>query len=150
MTNHTHRRSTADASPSSSGTSASITKPSAGSAMDHQTIGDIIISNMHRRCSHEHRRWVADVSGTFSTLVYIAECSPTALRCSTIYRRWYLASEHREKILMHAFNFSRCPDALAKYGDYSRTSPLIRRTTGVWRRCPGDAQICASREHWEA
>ena len=30
--------------------------------MDHQTIGDIITSNMHRRCLHEHRRCVADVS----------------------------------------------------------------------------------------
>ena len=30
--------------------------------MDHQTIGDIITSNMHRRCLHEHRRFVADVS----------------------------------------------------------------------------------------
>ena len=30
--------------------------------MDHQTIGDIITSNMHRRCLHEHRRCVTDVS----------------------------------------------------------------------------------------
>ena len=30
--------------------------------MDHQTIGDITISNMHRRCLHEHRRCVTDVS----------------------------------------------------------------------------------------
>ena len=33
-----------------------------GSAMDHQTIGDIIILNMHRQCLQEHRRCVADVS----------------------------------------------------------------------------------------
>ena len=43
--------------------------------MDHQTIGDIITSNMHRRCLHEHRRCVADVSGTFLALAYIAACS---------------------------------------------------------------------------
>ena len=43
--------------------------------------------------------------------------------------------------------FSRCPDALAKHSDYSRTSPIIRRTTDVWGRCPGDAQIYASRKH---
>ena len=30
--------------------------------MDLQTIGDIIPSNMHRRCLHEHRRSLADVS----------------------------------------------------------------------------------------
>ena len=47
-------------------------------------------------------------------------------------------------------NFSRGPDALAKHSDYSRTSPIIRRTTGAWWRWPGDAQICASREHREA
>ena len=33
--------------------------------MDHQTIGDIITSNMHRRCLHEQRRCVADLSRTF-------------------------------------------------------------------------------------
>ena len=76
-----------------------------GSAMDDQTIGDIIISIMHRRFWHKHRRCVADVSGTFLTLVYIAECSPTARRCSAIYRQWYLASKHREKISMHALKF---------------------------------------------
>ena len=74
-----------------------------------------ITSNMHRRCLHEHRRCIADVSPmclvTFLAEVYIAECSPTARRCSAIYCRWYLAMKHREKISMHALNFfsmSRC------------------------------------------
>ena len=51
---------------------------------------------------------------------------------------------------MHALNFFRCPDAFAKHGDYSRTSQIIRRTTGAWWQLPGDAQICASREHRDA
>ena len=136
---------------SSSGTSASIGDGSRNHrrylsyrkciAVVYTSIADV--SPMCRRC-------VADVSGTCLTLVHIAECSPTARRCSAIYRRWYLASKHQEKISMHALKFSRCPDALAKHGDYSRTSPIIRRTTGAWWRCPGDAQICASREHREA
>ena len=85
--------STADASPSSSGTSAMnrrwITKPSAilshwiCIADVHTSIGDL--SPMYRRC-------VADVNGTFLALVYIAECSPTARRCSAIYRRWCMVA----------------------------------------------------------
>ena len=70
-----------------------ITKPSAilsyriCIADVYTTIADV--SPMCRRC-------VADVSGTILALVYIAECSQTARRCSAIYRRWYLASKHRE------------------------------------------------------
>ena len=118
-----------------------ITKPSATLpyriciADVYTSIADV--SPMCRRC-------VADVSGKFLTLVYIAECSPTARRCSAIYRRWYLALKHREKISMHALKFFFRPDALAKHCDYSLTSPIIRRTTGAWWRCPGDAQMCAS------
>ena len=66
-------------------------------------------SPMFTRASPMCRRCVAYVSGTVLNLVYIAECSPTARRCSVIYRRWYLASKHREK--MHAlkcFLMSRC------------------------------------------
>ena len=107
------------------------------SAMDHQTIGDIITSNMHRRCLHEHRRCVADVSGTFLTSVYIAECSPTVRRCSAIYRRWYLASNHWEKISMHALNFfsiSRCLGEawrlLAYIADHSPNDSVRRHDAG--------------------
>ena len=65
----------------------------------------VYASPMFTRASPMYRRCIADVSGTFLTLVYIAECSPTARRCSAIYRRWYLASKHREKISMHALKF---------------------------------------------
>ena len=29
-------------------------------------------------------------------------------------------------------NFLSMSDAMAKYGDYSRTTPIIRRITGAW------------------
>ena len=112
-----------------------------GSAMDHQTIGDIITSNMHRRCLHEHRRFVADVSpmcrrcewDIFGHGVHrrmLADCSALFGNISPMVFGVETSGE----------NFSRCPDALAKHGDYSRTSPIIRRTTGAWWRCSGDAR----------
>ena len=114
--------------------------------MDHQTIGDIIISNMHRRCLHEHRRCVADVSGTFLALMYIAECSPTARRCSAIYRQWYLASKHREKISMHALNFfsmSRCLGEAWRLLTYvADHSPNHWRMVAQPWRCPN---VCIAR-----
>ena len=115
-----HRRSTADASPRSIGD---------GSAMDHQTIGDITTSNLHRRCSQEHRRCVADVSLMCRRCVWYIFNLGVHRRmfadCSAIYRRWYLASKQWEKISMHAL----------------KLSPIIRGTTGAWWRCPGNAQI---------
>ena len=47
---------------------------------------------------------------------------------------------------MH-LHFYLCPDALAKYDDYSRTSPVIRPTTHARWLCPGDAQIWTSRKY---
>ena len=85
-----------------------ITKPSA--ILSHRIcIADayMSIADLSPLCS----RCGADVNGIFLALVFIAECSPTARRCSAIYRRWYLASKHREKISMHALKFftmSRC------------------------------------------
>ena len=54
------------------------------------------------------RRFFADVIGTFLILVYIAECSPTARRCSAIYRRWYVESKHREMVItrVHGRSFA--------------------------------------------
>ena len=79
------------------------------------------------RCWHENRRCVADVSGTFLTLVYIAEC------VRRMFNGTWRHNIGRKIQCMH-WNFSRCPDALAKHGNYSRTSPIIRRTTGAWWR----------------
>ena len=94
------------------------------------------------------RRCVTDVFGTFLTFVYIAESSPTARRCSAVCRRWYLTSKHLEKISMHAFKFfsmSRC------LGEAWRLLAYVAdHSPNHWWRCPGDAQICASREHREA
>ena len=90
------------------------------------------------------RRCVADVSP-----MCLGHFEPWCIS-SNVHRllnavRRFLASKHREKISIHAC--SRCPDALAKHGEYSRTSPIIRQTAGVWWRYPGDAQICKSLEH---
>ena len=74
-----HRRSTADASPSSS---------------EQRRSGDK--SPYHRQYYH-----VEYAPPMFT------RTSPMC-RCSAIYRRWYLASKHREKIAMHAICFSRC------------------------------------------
>ena len=79
-----------------------ITEPSA--ILSHRIcIADVYtsiadLSPMYRRC-------VADVNGTFLALVYIAECSPTARRCSAIYRRWYLASNIGRKCQCMHWNF---------------------------------------------
>ena len=48
-------------------------------------IGDIITSNIHRECLHEHIGNIADVSATFLTLVYLTECSPTVECCSALF-----------------------------------------------------------------
>ena len=72
-------------------------------------------------------------------VLYLTECSPADRRCSAIYRRWFLATIHRDNFLMHALNF------LSMHDDYSRTTPIIRRTTGAWSGDGGDAQICADK-----
>ena len=48
-------------------------------------IGDIITSNIHRQYLNEHIGNIADVSATFLTLVYLTECSPTAVCCSALF-----------------------------------------------------------------
>ena len=55
--------------------------------------------SMFTRTCWEHRQCVADVSATFWTLVYLAECSPTVVSCWAIglYRRWFLVTKHQEK-----------------------------------------------------
>ena len=131
-------------------------------AREHRRwIGDVSLN--HRRCYHIDYsspmftraspmccRCIADVSGTFLALVYIAESSPTARRCS-VKSPMVFGSKHREKISMHALKFLSMSRCLGEAdGENSRTSPIIRRTTGAWWRCPGDAQMCASREHREA
>ena len=93
-----------------------ITKPSA--ILPHQICIDDVyksiadVSLMCRRCVWYifnlgvHRRMFAD--------------------CSAIYRRWYLASKHREKISMHAlkfFSMSRC---------LGEAWPIIRRTERIF------------------
>ena len=91
-------------------------------------------------------RCVADVSGTFSALVYIAECSPTARRCSAIYRRWYLALKHREKMSMHAlklFSMSRClGDASRLLAYVADHSPSHWCMVALPWRCPN---VCIAR-----
>ena len=81
-----------------------------------QIIRNIITSNIHRRCLHGHAENITDVSpmsrrlsGTFLTLVYLAECSPTAVRCSARYRGWFLATKHPDKIqCLTFFSMFRC------------------------------------------
>ena len=128
-------------------------------ARDHRRcIGDRSLNHrryyMHRRFSYEHRRCVADVSPLCLGHFYPWCTSPNVRWLLGAVRRYIADGIWRRNIVrkfqcMH-WNFSRCPDALAKHGDYSRTSPIIRRTTGAWWRCPGDVQICASWEHREA
>ena len=48
----------------------------------------------------------------------------------------------RRKFQCLHWNCSRCPDALVKHDDYSRTSPIIYRTTGAWWPCPN---LCIAR-----
>ena len=106
--------------------------------MDHRTIGDIITSNIHRRCLHEHVENIADVSpmclGHFEPWCI----SPNARRCSAIY---HIADGSWRR------NFSRCPDALVKHGGDSRTSPIIRRTILVHG---GAAMVMPKFEHRES
>ena len=124
-----------------------ITKPSA--IVSHQIcIADVYTSIAD--VSPVYRRCVADVSGTFQPWC----TSPNVRRLLGAARQNIADSIWRRNIgrefqYMH-WNCSRCPDALAKHGAYSCTSPIICRTTGAWWRCSGDAQICASREHREA
>ena len=84
-------------------------------------------SPMFTRSCCKHRWCAVDVSAAFWTLVYLAECSLTYLRCSAL----VLATKHWEKIAMHTLHFFSMPDALVKHGDYSRTSPIICRTTAA-------------------
>ena len=100
-----HRHNIADASQSSSGTS----------AMDHSN---------HRR----HRIYIAYIyakmSGTspmcrrcvcgilnlaWCTSLNVRRLSCAARRCSAIYRQRFLASKHRDKILNHALEFFSMP-----------------------------------------
>ena len=127
-----HHRSTADASQSSS----------RASTMDHQTIGDIITSNTSPLFSlHEH------VENIVWDILNLGVARWMLADCSAIYRRWFLASKHLKKISMNALKFSRCPNALAKHGDYSRTSPINRRTTGAWWRCTSLRYVIFHNEH---
>ena len=74
-----HRHIIADASQSSSGTS----------AMDHLNYRRHYYikytSPMFSRTCREHRRCVADVSATFWTLVYLSESSSTVVRWSALF-----------------------------------------------------------------
>ena len=122
-------------------------------------------SPKHRRCFAEQlgnigdespicRRCNADVSPMWMGHFWPRCTSLNVRRLLGAVQRYIADGIWRRNIgrkfeCMH-WNFSRCPDALAKHGDYSRTSPIIRRTSGAWWRCSGDAQICASREHREA
>ena len=84
---------------------------------------------MCRRCVWDifglgvHRRMLADCLALFGDI------SPMAFGVET----------SGENLNACIEILSRCPDPLARHGDYSRTSPIIRQTTGAWWRGPGDA-----------
>ena len=108
---------------------------------------------MHRRCLHEHRRCVTDVLPICRRCIWDIFNLGVPRRLLGVVRRCIADGIWRRNIgrafqCMH-WNFSRCPDALAKHGNYSRTSPIIRLSTGARWRCSGDAQIWASQEHRE-
>ena len=51
---------------------------------------------------------------------------------------------------MHALKFFSMARCLGEAWRLLAYVPIIRRATGAWWRCPGDAQVCALREHREA
>ena len=117
--------------------------------MDHQTIGDIITSNMHRRCLHELRRFVADVSpmcrrcewDIFGLGVHrrmLADCSALFGNISPM----VFGVETSGRIFNACIEiFLDVPMPWRSMAITRRTSPIIRRTTGAWWRCSGDARV---------
>ena len=101
-----------------------------------QIIRDIITSNIHCGCLHEHVVWdvVWDILNLGVLRRLFAGC------CSLLdsVRRCIADGSWQRNTRR---NYS---DALAKHGDYSRASQIIRRATDAWWSCPGDVQICAS------
>ena len=93
-------------------------------------------SPMFTRASPICRRCIADVSPMWMGHFWPWCTSPNVRRLLGAVRRYIADGIWRRNIgrkfqCMH-WNFSRCPDALAKHGDDSRMSPIIRRTTGAW------------------
>ena len=104
------------------------------SAMDHPRYYHIeYTSPMFTRAWWEHRRYIADVSGTFWTSVYIAGCPPTVVCCSALFgdiSQMVLGEE------TSGDNLNACIDFFLDVpmpwrNNYSRMSPIIRRTTGA-------------------
>ena len=112
-----------------------------------QIISNIIMSNKHRRCFHEHDENIVDLSPMCLVHLHrmfadyfalLGGISPKALGDKT----------SRE-------NFNACitilllyPDALAKHGDYSRTSPIIKKTMPSY--CYTSCTGVANQMHREA
>ena len=99
---------------------------------------------MFTQACWEHRRSVADVSATFLP----SWISPNCLRLlyavlsfSAVHRRWFLATNHREKFSMHAlifFSISWMPwwsMAITRVRHWSFARLYWRMVTTSWR-CP--------------
>ena len=102
-----------------------------------QIIRDIITSNIHPPCLHEHVENIADVSpmclGHFEpwcTSLNFHRLWCATRQCSAIYRRWFLATKHREKISMTFFSMSRC------LGEAWRLLAYVADHSPKYWRCP--------------
>ena len=120
-----------------------------------QIIRDIITSNIHPPCLHEHVENIADVAPMCRRCVWdilnlgvphwiFADC------CALLgnVRRYIDDGSWRRNIgRKFQWHFCRCPDALAKHGDYSHTSPIIRRNTGaaqIWKEAVTADFLCTT------
>ena len=106
-----------------------------------QMMRDILTSTIQRLCLHEHvenMRLRHFEPWCISPNVRRLLCSPRG--CSAIYRRWFLATKHWDKIPMHAFTFlsmSRCLGEVWRLLAYvADHSPNYSRAVSLPWRCP--------------